>query len=97
MQASRLTLALDAGALALPPEGWIAVFGPRAGYDLSALPKERVDVIQGFRPDHDAFAAQGYATAVAPSGRYAAALVVVPRAKAEARALIAGAAAVVAP
>lgn len=97
MQASRLTLALDAGALALPPEGRIAVFRPRAGHDLSALPKERVEVIQGFRPDHDAFAAQGYATAVAPSGRYAAAVVFVPRAKAEARALIARAAAAVDP
>ena len=97
MQASRLTLALEAGLLVLPPEGRIAVLRPRAGYDLSGLPKERAEVIQGFRPDHDAFAAQGYATAVEPSGRYAAAVVAVPRAKAEARALIAAAAAAVEP
>lgn len=96
MQASRLSLALETGALSLPPEGRIAVFRPRAGYDLSALPRERVAVIQGFRPDHDAFAAQGFATAVAPGGGYAAAVVCVPRAKAEARSLIAEAAAAVA-
>jgi 16S rRNA (guanine1207-N2)-methyltransferase len=65
--------------------------------DLSALPKDQVDVIQGFRPDHDAFAARGYAVSVAPTGAYAAAVICLPRAKAEARALIASAAAVVAP
>jgi 16S rRNA (guanine1207-N2)-methyltransferase len=97
MRASRLTLALEAGLLPLPPVGRIAVIRPRAGTDLAALPLERVDVIQGFRPDHDAFAAQGYATAVAPTGAYSAAVVFVPRAKAEARALIAQAAAAVAP
>ncbi len=92
MHSSRLTLALDSGALVLPPEGRIAVFRPRAGTDLSALPRDRLEVIQGFRPDHDAFAAQGYATAVTPTGSYAAAVVCIPRAKAEARALIAAAA-----
>lgn len=97
MQPSRLSLALETGALVLPDTGRIAVLRPRAETDLSALPKERVEVVQGFRPDHDAFAARGYATAVAPSGGYAAAVVVVPRAKAEARALLARAAAAVAP
>lgn len=97
MRATRLTLALDAGALALPPAGRIAVIGPRAGYDLCALPRDRVEVVQGFRPDHDAFADQGFATAVDLSGTYAAAVVVVPRAKAEARARVARAAAAVAP
>ncbi|MDF0600778.1 methyltransferase [Psychromarinibacter sp. C21-152] len=89
MTVSRLTGALDSGALVLPEAGRIAVFRPRAGYDLSALPKDRVQVIQGFRPDHDAFAAAGYDTSVAAQGDYAAALVCVPRAKAEARALVA--------
>lgn len=97
MQPSRLSLALETGALALPGDGRILVLRPRGGTDLGALPKERVEAVQGFRPDHDALAARGYATAVAPGGDYGAAVVVVPRAKAEARALVAAAAAAVAP
>lgn len=89
MSQSRLTLALESGAVALPDEGPIAVFNPSAMADLSALPKDRVEVIQGFKPDHDAWAARGYAVAVAPQGTYAGALIFLPRAKAEARALVA--------
>ena len=92
MKTSRISLALDTGALVLPETGRIAVFRPHADDDLSGLPKDRVHVIQGFKPDHDAFVAQGYETGVAASGDYAAAVVFVPRAKAEARALIAEAA-----
>jgi 16S rRNA (guanine1207-N2)-methyltransferase len=93
MQSSRLTLALETGALSLPFEGRIAVYRPRMGDDLSNLPADRVVVLTGFKPDHDHFA-QRYA--VEPSPPYAAALVCLPRAKAEARALIAQAAAEVA-
>ncbi|WP_425051838.1 class I SAM-dependent methyltransferase [Psychromarinibacter sp. S121] len=93
MSSTRLTTALENGACQLPDAGRIAVFRPRAGADLSALPKDRVQVIQGFRPDHDVFASQGYDTGIAPKGDFAAALVCVPRAKAEARALVAQAAA----
>jgi 16S rRNA (guanine1207-N2)-methyltransferase len=96
MHASRLTLALDDGAFVPPSGGRIAAIRPRAETDLSALPRDRVEVVQGFRPDHDAFARRGYATAVAPGGLYAAAVVFVPRSKAEARALIAEAAGAVA-
>jgi 16S rRNA (guanine1207-N2)-methyltransferase len=92
MRAARLSLALASGILVLP-DGPIAVFRPRAEDDLSALGRGRVRVITGFKPDHDSFAAQGYAVATAPEGRYAAALVCLPRARAEARALIAAAAA----
>lgn len=92
MCAARLSIALDEGGLALPQAGPIAVFRPRAGDDLSALPAERVEVIQGFRPDHDAFARAGYATAVAPQGRYSAALIFLPRNRDQARGLIAQAA-----
>ncbi|MGR3372382.1 MAG: MFS transporter, partial [Pseudooceanicola nanhaiensis] len=38
----RLSLALETGGCVLPDAGRIAVFAPRAGLDLSALPKERV-------------------------------------------------------
>ncbi|GAA0312790.1 class I SAM-dependent methyltransferase [Rhodovulum strictum] len=89
MSDSRLTLALESGAVALPETGRILVFGPGAGADLSALPRDRVQIVQGFAPDHDAWARRGWDVTVAPEGAFAAALVVVPRAKALARAWIA--------
>lgn len=95
MRAIRLTLALQAELLVLPETGRIAVYRPTAGDDLSALPKDRVVVITGFRPDHDHFAALGYA--VAPEAPYAAAIVCLPRARAAAQALLAQAEAEVVP
>ncbi|MDJ0629645.1 MAG: methyltransferase [Rhodobacter sp.] len=89
MSVPRLKTALDAGAVSLPADGRIAVFRPRAGTDLSVLPKDRVHVIQGFKPDHDAFAALGFDTGAVPEGSYAAALVFLPRAKAAAHGLMA--------
>ncbi len=88
----RLSLALDAGAVAIPAEGRIGVFGPTAADDLALLPRERVTVVQGFRPDHDAFARQGYDVAPEGEGRFALSVVFIPRAKPAARALIAEAA-----
>ncbi len=96
MKTSRLSLALD-GAGPLPPEGRIAVFGPAALTDLSGLPQGRVQIIQGFRPDHDAWAARGYDVVAQAAGDYAAAVILLPRAKAQARAWVAQAAALVAP
>lgn len=93
MRASRLTLALQGGALELPETGSIVVYRPRALDDLSALPKARLVLVQGFRPDHDALAAQGYRVTVEGGAGHAAALVCLPRARAEARALLAEAAA----
>ncbi len=90
-RALRLTLALEAG-LALPAEGPIAVFHPRAGEDLSPLPRDRVRVVTPHAPDHAAFAAQGYDCATG-AGPAAAAFVCLPRARDEARDLIAQAAA----
>ncbi len=89
MFAHRLTAALAGGVLTIPPKGRIAVFRPRREMDLGALPTERVHVIQGFRPDHDAFAAQGYDTDTAPDGVYALSIVVLPRSRGEARQLVA--------
>jgi len=89
---SRLSLAIGSGTVFLPEAGRIAVFAPRAGADLSALPVERVQIITTMKPDFDAFAARGYDCALAPEGRYAASLVCLPRAKPLARALIAQAA-----
>lgn len=91
----RLQLALEAG-LTCPEAGRIAVFHPRGGVDLAALPRARMLVIQPFRPDHDDYAAAGYEVVPRlPEGaRFALALVCLPRAKAQARALVAQAAAV---
>ena len=97
MLSERLSLALSGGDLTLPATGRIAVFAPRAGADLSMLPQDRVQIITAFRPDHDAFATAGYAGARQPEGAFTAALVCLPRAKAQGRALLAQACAAVTP
>ncbi|MGL4236583.1 class I SAM-dependent methyltransferase [Tabrizicola sp.] len=94
MRSARLSLALQSGALELPSGGKMAVYRPRIGDDLSELPRERVVVLTGFKPDHDHFAA-GYS--VTPEPDYAAAIVCLPRSREAARALIAQAAAEVRP
>ncbi|MCB1332291.1 MAG: class I SAM-dependent methyltransferase [Roseivivax sp.] len=93
MSNGRVTFALDTGALTLPDEGIIAIFGASAEMDLSALDPARLHVIQPFRPDHDALTARGLRCGLAPEGPYAAAIVCVPRARDLAQAWIAAAAA----
>lgn len=94
MRSARLEMALECGAFVLPPLGDIAVYRPRVGDDLGVLPRDRVAVLTGFKPDHDHFAKQGYrSTATNPM----AAILCLPRAKAEALALVAEAMAAVAP
>jgi len=95
MRSERLSHALDSGALVLPATGRIAMFRPRAGDDLSALPKDRVQIVTGFRPDHDWFTAQGWDVVRDPVGSFAMALVCLPRARDHARALLAQASALV--
>lgn len=94
MRSARLSLALETGALVLPVSGTIAVYRPRVGDDLSALPRDRVVVLTGFKPDTDHFA-QRYS--VTPAPPYAAAIVCLPRSREAGRALIARAAAEVTP
>ena len=80
-------MALTGGLWVLPASGDVAVWRPAAGDDLSALPKDRVVVQTGYKPDHDHFTGLGYRmTGTAP---YAAGLVCLPRAKAQARGLLA--------
>ncbi|UWR22840.1 class I SAM-dependent methyltransferase [Sulfitobacter sp. S190] len=86
---SRLPLALDGGGLEWPEEGKIAVYGPAADADLDGVPKDRAEIIQGFKPVYDVWAARGYGVSTVGEGPYAAALVCLPRAKREARTLIA--------
>ena len=91
MARSRLSTALGQG-LVLPGAGDLLALRPPAPMDLSALPRERVVVRHGFRPDRDAWAGAGYRVAD-ESVAASAALVSVPRSKALARGLVAEAAA----
>jgi len=89
MKASRISLILESGALTLPEVGQIAVYGVGADDDLRALPKERLEIIQGFKPDYDALEARGFQVAVAATGPYAASIVMLDRSKAKTRMMLA--------
>lgn len=97
MRATRLSLALTSGAFVLPETGLIAVLRPRAGDDLSPLPRERVVVVTGFKPDFDHFTARGLTCATRLPEDMTAAVICLPRAKAEARAMLAAACAALPP
>ncbi|MEI4232790.1 class I SAM-dependent methyltransferase [Roseovarius sp. D22-M7] len=86
---TRLSLAVTTGTVHLPEEGRVAVLAPKIGSDLSPLDADRVHILTPFKPNFEHFRARGYHCAVAPEGRYGAAIVHVPRAKPLARALIA--------
>lgn len=93
LSGSRLSSALAGAELSLPDTGRIAVFAPRTDvHDLSPLPQERLQVVTGFKPDTDHFAARGLSCATEPEGRYSAAIICLPRSKQLARGLIAEAA-----
>lgn len=87
MVSPRLSLLLDG---AVPAR--VVIYRPRSDADLSALKGAEVQIVQGFKPDVDAFKAQGYEVVTEARGQFDLAIVAVPRAKAEARALIADAA-----
>ena len=89
MAASRLTLAVETGALPLPAQGRIGLFRARPDHDLSAFPAERLHIVQGFCPHYRSLAAQGLDCSVAPEGPYAAVLVAATRSKEETLGLIA--------
>lgn len=75
-----------------PLEGSVLLVGAGPG-DLAAFDPTRTTVVQGFRPAHDSAAAQGFRTLTAVDSRADAAVVFLPRARAEARARVAAAAA----
>ncbi|MHA6326087.1 methyltransferase [Roseivivax sp. CAU 1753] len=95
MSTARLTHAISNGDVTLPGTGRIALFNPSADVDLSALPLSRCHAIQRHYPDHEALVARGIAASTAAEGDYAAAVVFLPRARAEAEGLVAEAEAVV--
>ena len=87
MSQSRLTTALTEGLLPLP-DGLVAVLRPPATTDLSGFDADRLRVAQTFRPDYDHWTAMGLSVATETSPA-AAALVIVPRSKTLARAMVA--------
>jgi len=93
MAKPRLTTALE-GALSLPDDGAIAVFHPPIDYDLSALPTDRLRIVHS-----DSRALEGWSDRGVNAGRgceaASMAIIVLPRAKRLARALVAEAAACV--
>ena len=87
---SRLSTALIEGTLVLP-EGPVCLMRPALDYDVNELPRERVNILHTFKPDAAGWQNAGYPV----SGEFApseTAIVVVPRAKALAKAMIAEAA-----
>ncbi|KUF09222.1 class I SAM-dependent methyltransferase [Pseudoponticoccus marisrubri] len=86
MSTDRLGFALASG-LTLPAEGRVVLFGPPGDAPLPDLAPERLQVVQRFRPDFDAWEARGIETVTAPEAACSAAIVTLPRARdlAEAR------------
>lgn len=91
----RLSLAVQSGDFSVPETGRIAVFHPREDHDLSALPQAQVEIIQPLKPEFDSWASRGFDCSAESDSdaRYAAAVVFIPRAKPQARQLVAQAAA----
>ena len=86
---ARLQLALTGGALDLAEEGLIAVFNPPDDADLGVLDPARCHIIHDFKPSFDNWQARGFEVMHTASTRYVAAIVCLPRAKLEARAMVA--------
>jgi 16S rRNA (guanine1207-N2)-methyltransferase len=76
-----------------PPEGRVLLLGAGGDTDLSPFDAARTQVVQGFFPDHHALKARGFDVGIAAEGRFDAAVVFLPRARAEARGRISAAAA----
>ncbi len=87
MSQSRLSTAIADGMIALP-SGNISLMRPSATYDVSALPRDDIRIVHGFYPDVAAWQAAGYDVRQ-DLQQSAVAIVVVPRSKALARAMVA--------
>ena len=84
----RLTLALDTGDLVLPETGRLSVLLPTPESDLYILPQPRVQIVQPFWPYNDHFQRAGFECVTESIADCAAAIVCLPRSKAQARALV---------
>jgi 16S rRNA (guanine1207-N2)-methyltransferase len=77
----RLSLALAAGAVALPASGHVLLLRPPSELDLNGLPLDRIAVEHGFLPEHDALEARGLDVATDRLGPAAAVVVFAQRSK----------------
>ncbi len=84
----RLKLVLAQDELSLPDDGVISVLLPTPDTDLTALPRDRVAIVQPFKPHFDHFERQGFDCASETDSPCATAILCLPRAKAQARALV---------
>lgn len=73
------------------PGGDVLVFGAGGSDDLSPLDPARTRIVQGNFPDHRMLASRGFSVEPQVDGRFETAIVILPRAKSEARARIAAA------
>ncbi|MEX0329364.1 MAG: methyltransferase [Ruegeria sp.] len=80
----RLSLALENGLTLAPP---VSVIGATSAHDLSAVPAGS-QVVQPFKPFHDHFATMGFEAVPKADDKCHDIIVFLPRAKAQARALI---------
>ncbi|MFW2589169.1 class I SAM-dependent methyltransferase [Sagittula sp. SSi028] len=92
MSSERIRYAMDQGALELP-DGPVALFGAPADAPLSGIDPSQVTVIQRDAVATTAWQAHGVTVRTAPEGRYACAIVTLPRARDLAEAWLAEAAA----
>lgn len=93
LSSSRLSTAFGAHS----PEGRVLLVGPDGGADLSAFDPVRTVVLSRDAGDHAALKSAGWQVATETAGGFDAAVVFLPRARAEARARLADAAACLAP
>lgn len=84
----RLTLALETGDLMLPESGVLSVLLPTPETDLRSLPQPRVQVVQPFSPHYDHFQRAGFDCVTRSDAPCGAAIICLPRAKAQARAML---------
>ncbi|MFV0383001.1 methyltransferase [Paracoccus sp. (in: a-proteobacteria)] len=87
MSGTRLNLAFPDGH----PAGDVLVIGARGGDDLSPLDPSRTRITQGFFTDYANLSARGFNVAPVTDGDFDTVIVILPRAKSEARARIAAA------
>ncbi len=89
MTTDRIRHAIDSGGLVLPEAGKVAIVGAPGDMDLDWVDPGRVEIIQSFRPDHNAWQRRGLAVATQLQGPYAAVVVTLPRARDLAETLLA--------
>ncbi len=80
MSNSRLSYAVASGGLVLPDSGPVVLYGAPGDADLPVA-AERARVVQGFRPDAEAWEARGLPVSPALPDKAAAVIVTLPRAR----------------